>query len=428
MYLSVIVFTAPIVLGAKWPYNRYYAHPENAGRWTPDISRPDLTGENRPNYFVDWLHNVSETQDSGTVKSMFVNNTIPRGVSIQELYEYLDLPGPLELHDNDTHFTHPIPPRIPHLPSDEAEQLFNQLKFPLDPRCTVDRSQWWYRTYDGSCNWLKQDETSEGQMGTAKVRDYNQHSYADGIFKPRDGPNPRAVSNAFFMRTKTIYYEHTPLLLGLIEWIMHDITYSMDSDLPGDAIEVLVPDEELDFPKNTTFQIWRTKAVPGTGTSKTNPRENVNMATAWLDLSSLYGSTMEVGRALRAFHGGRLLTQELRTRGESTYASYLPFNTMDVPMRTRPGVDPKALFAGGDPRTNEDWLMLGVHTLFLREHNRLCDILAKQHPEYDDEQLYQTVRLALSAKYALMANSYQMAYWTKDMPWPKDDGKVLFDT
>ena len=43
-------------------------------------------------------------------------------------------------------------------------------------------------------------------------------------------------------------------------------------------------------------------------------------------------------------------------------------------------------------------MLLGVHTLLLREHNRLCDILAKQHPEYDDEQLYQTIRLAMSAK------------------------------
>lgn len=79
---------------------------------------------------------------------------------------------------------------------------------------------------------------------------------------------------------------------------------------------------------------------------------------------------------------------------------------MNVPTRTRPGVDVKTLFAGGDPRTNEDWMMLGVYTLLLREHNRLCDILAKQHPEYDAEKIYQTIRLVISAKYALMANSY----------------------
>jgi hypothetical protein len=419
MQFGLFLLAVPLVLGAKWPYNRYYGQEDESGCFVPDESQPDLTAEERTNYFVRWLHNVSETQDSGEVKSMFMNNTIPHNVSIKELMEYLEPPHP-PLGDNDTL---PMPPSIPHLPSNEAEQLLSHLKFPLDPRCTVDRSRWWYRTYDGSCNWLKQNEISAGQMGTPKTRDYNQHAYADGISKPREGPNPRAISNAFFKRKKKYDYEHTPLLLGLIEWIIHDISYSMDSVLPEDAIKVPVPDDETYFAENTTFQVWRTKAVPGTGTSKSNPRENVNMATTWLDLSSLYGSTAEVAKALRSFEGGRLLTQELKTRGEWTFASYLPFNTMDVPMRTRPGVDPKTLFAGGDPRTNEDWLMLGVHTLFLREHNRLCGILATQHPEYDDEQLFQTVRLALTAKYALMANSYQMAYWAKDMPWPTDDGE-----
>jgi peroxidase len=52
-----------------------------------------------------------------------------------------------------------------------------------------------------------------------------------------------------------------------------------------------------------------------------------------------------------------------------------------------------------------------VHTIFLREHNRLCDILVAQHPDWDDERIYQTVKLIMGAKVALIGNSYQMAYW-----------------
>jgi peroxidase len=263
-----------------------------------------------------------------------------------------------------------------------------------------------------------------GQYGTAKSRDYNQYSYADGISKPREGPNPRAVSNAFFKRKKELFYEHTPLMLGLVEFIMHDITYSQDSIT--EFIEVPMPEDEDSFYKNTTLKVWRTEKVPGTGNSTDKPRENVNMASTWLDISALYGSTTEVARKLRSFKGGKLLTQELKTRGAKAKGSYLPFNTMNVPTRTRPGVPTEQLFAGGDPRTNEDWIMMSIHTLFLREHNRLCDILVKEHPEYDDERLYQTVRLILSAKFALIGNSYQMAYWTAKMPWPKDDGFPLY--
>ena len=32
-------------------------------------------------------------------------------------------------------------------------------------------------------------------------------------------------------------------------------------------------------------------------------------------------------------------------------------------------------------------------TIWLREHNRLCDILKEEHPTWDDEQLFQTARL-----------------------------------
>lgn len=34
-------------------------------------------------------------------------------------------------------------------------------------------------------------------------------------------------------------------------------------------------------------------------------------------------------------------------------------------------------------------------TLWLREHNRVCDILKKEHPSWGDEQLFQTARLII---------------------------------
>ena len=390
---------------------------------------PSTTNYTVTGPFASAFSNVLENDPTGQIRGILKEVPEPTDIhSLQELLDYLDMsgskgptprrPGRESQDKQNEQLAASIPSPL------DANSLFSHFGFPLDPRCITEQKNWWYRTYDGSCNWLKLAETNHGASGTQKSRDYDQRYYADGISKPRDGPNARAVSNAFFKRHETVYFEHTPLLLGLIEFILHDVTWSQDSTT--EFVDVDMPYDETEFSPNTTLRVWRTGAVPGTGTSIDNPRENANMATTWMDASPLYGNTEEVAKKLRSFQGGKLLSQNLTTRGRNASAQYLPLNTMNVPTRTRPGVDTNTLFAGGDPRTNEDWVMLTVHSLFLREHNRLCDILAEQNPTYDDEQLFQTVRLAISTKLQLIANSYQMAYWTDDMPWPRDDGYPLF--
>jgi len=38
-------------------------------------------------------------------------------------------------------------------------------------------------------------------------------------------------------------------------------------------------------------------------------------------------------------------------------------------------------------------------TVWLREHNRVCDILKQEHPEWDDERLFQTAKLVIVGKH-----------------------------
>ncbi len=199
------------VAADQWPYHRVVGDVKDSGEIVPIKSKPEFEA-NPDNLFVGWLRDVLNNENITKVRRAFVNGTLPDEAKwFDDILDSIDVPA------NFTPQPIKVSPTRPNFPYRDAAQLFSHLGYPLDPRCTVDRSRWYYRTDDGSCNWLKKDEFSTGAMGTAKVRDYNQHFYADGISKPREGPNARAVSNAFFRRKKALYYEHTPLLLGLIE-------------------------------------------------------------------------------------------------------------------------------------------------------------------------------------------------------------------
>ncbi|EJD49621.1 hypothetical protein AURDEDRAFT_182766 [Auricularia subglabra TFB-10046 SS5] len=412
--LAAVAALAATAHASSWPYTRTY---ENAT--TPDDERDDQI----PNLFLDWLKGALENDDSGELAGSFKHGHIPKHVAD---FEHLERHA-LYNHVNKSELPETIWDR---LPTDveldaaaEAQALFGHLGFELDPECISKRELYWYRTPDGRCNWLKRGESLIGSTGQPRSRDFDQTTFADGISAPREGPNPREVSNAFFKRKERLHYDHTPLMLGLVEFLMHDVSYSADSET--EFIEVPIPKGDPAYDPynhgNASFKVWRSLPFPGSGSSKQNPRQHVNGATAWLDCSALYGSTAEVADALRSHTDGKLKAQ----RGKDGY-EYLPFNDQGLPVRTRPGVNPRDLFLGGDVRTNEDYIMLSVHTLLLREHNRLCDILVAQHPDWDDERVYQTIKLVMGAKIALIGNGYQMAYWAENMPWPRDDGFPLY--
>ena len=45
-------------------------------------------------------------------------------------------------------------------------------------------------------------------------------------------------------------------------------------------------------------------------------------------------------------------------------------------------------------------------TIWMREHNRVCDILKAEHSEWDDERLFQTTKLVILGKIVFVFNSF----------------------
>ncbi len=56
------------------------------------------------------------------------------------------------------------------------------------------------------------------------------------------------------------------------------------------------------------------------------------------------------------------------------------------------------MFLAGDIRANEQVGLTSVHTLFMREHNRLADLIKAVDPGLSDEDIYQKARKIVGAQ------------------------------
>ena len=131
----------------------------------------------------------------------------------------------------------------------------------------------------------------------------------------------------------------------------------------------------------------------GTGTDIDNPAQINNNITAWVDGSNIYGSDAERNDYLREGSGGLLKVSE---------GDLLPFD--DGLRNFNPN---RPMFAAGDVRANENSALVSIHTLFVREHNRLAAELAVAHPSWTDDQLYERARQINIAQYqSVVYNEY----------------------
>ncbi|MEZ5041742.1 MAG: peroxidase family protein [Saprospiraceae bacterium] len=252
-----------------------------------------------------------------------------------------------------------------------------------------------YRTYDGSFNNLNQ--TDWGAAGSNLLR-LVPATFADGISTPtgENRPNPRTISNTLFSQENPI---NDPLNLSDFCWVFgqfidHDLSITPDGAEPA-FIKVPTGDPHFDplFQGTAVIPMHRSAYDHLSGIGPDNPRQHPNLITAFIDGSGVYGSDEQRANWLRTFTGGKL---------KVSTGNLLPFNTVDgeftseldvnAPVMDNPTHISEKMYVAGDVRANENPLLLSFHTLFVREHNRLCDQLIVKHPNWTDEELYQYAR------------------------------------
>lgn len=125
-----------------------------------------------------------------------------------------------------------------------------------------------------------------------------------------------------------------------------------------------------------------------------------------IDLSTLYGRTEDQTNALRSKNGGKLLSQTINgeefplflydANGQPNPQFMGPdgFLMIDEPLGLNNATvaGRSTLFAVGGDRVNSSIHVCAINTLFLREHNRVAGELAKKHPTWNDERLFQIAR------------------------------------
>ena len=236
------------------------------------------------------------------------------------------------------------------------------------------------RTLDGTFNDL--DDPLMGSLGSRFGRnvplEYTVREPDDKLLDP----NPRLVSRELLTRDEFQPATTLNLLAGAwIQFEVHDWFSHGKNEAENPWVVPL--DDDDPWPAHP-MPIPRTRPDPSADPS--GPPTFVTDDTHWWDGSQIYGRDPAFVHALRSGEHGKLRIDEH-------------------------GLPPQDLEAHVDVSgvASNFWVGLALlHSLFMREHNAICDHLHDKHPELTDDDLYDKARLVVAA---LMAKIHTVD-WT----------------
>lgn len=282
-----------------------------------------------------------------------------------------------------------------------------------------------YRSIDGSCNNL--NNPLQGSANSPFKR-LLPPSYEDGVGLPvgwsGNKVSARVISSKLLAADKVEGNDnYTLMLMQIGQFLDHDLDLTpvspssivININNPGmfSSCSTICHNDAPCFPipiprddpriHRECMPFTRSSAVCGTGASSllvgTNHihREQINGITSYIDGSMIYSSIDSTAAKLRELETGKLKEgNKLTPLGKPL----LPFdNESLIECSTGIHANKSKCFLGGDVRTNEQVGLTSMHTLFLREHNRIVQLLMDLNPHWVGEKLYQEARKILIAQW-----------------------------
>ncbi|TSM12519.1 Eosinophil peroxidase [Bagarius yarrelli] len=301
----------------------------------------------------------------------------------------------------------------------------------LPPPCKLTQNLNKFRTASSVCN--NQKNPLRGASNTPFTR-WLPAVYEDNISQPQ-GWNPerlynnvvlplvRLVSNRIFSTQDQNVVgdnEYTLLITFFGQWNDHDLSFTpfspsirsfsdgIDCDDSCDRSEpcfpIQIPRDDPRLPSNSCLPVFRSAPTCGSGNGAymfggvPQVREQINALTSYLDAGQLYGSEDTLAQELRNLSNNEGLMR-VNDRFQDNGRELLPFTKLASQMCTTrnrilntTGQEEVPCFIAGDERVDENIALTSLHTLFLREHNRVARALRRANKHWGNEEIYQEAR------------------------------------
>lgn len=281
------------------------------------------------------------------------------------------------------------------------------------PDCTSFMFGSNYQPFDGACNNIKNPLWGAAPMAFKRLLP-PLYFDADGLSDPIGFPNlPEApilpsahkVSKTFFKAHKMQWtskknaFSHMLMQWG--QFLDHDITMTAESEgghycvfprCDDRAADYRLPCFPMMYPGHNQgcSMFIRSAAVCQTKNDNIEARQQMNTITSFIDASMVYGSSTESALKLRRNDGSGLM--------KTTRHAYLPVleETVTPPLSFCKNFG--GCFDAGDVRVNEQVALTSMHTLWMREHNKIAKKLKIINKNWSGERIYLETRKIVAAQ------------------------------